>query len=470
MKSRRIMLIAIAAVLTALISVSCTVAPSTQGIADAAKGLYSMIPGIQAGLALVKPDTPTSRALDPVGAPPAGWTYGTNTPSQVYTAAGGTTGSVRLPASGYYTMASNDQIYLTLAPEPALGASYYHIVLTTYPAFDMAVANTVEEYIVNSLGTESWYWGNLDLSKHANSFISLTTNYTDGTTGTRTQVWNSNQTPGTYFAEFAASDPDPKVTSSFVGYRYEESVAAPPTVTSGASYSAHTTEQVKGKSGAITDAIHYYTETSATAHSGLTYVIMDKKRKWSVSTYIVTRMQEDTAAPTKKIRSVGEVGESQYYIDKVDISVAAGKTTYTSTHDVYRTALPRGVSAAAYSGTSLAVDETAAGSGTFIGTQEEVQDRDVITRDVTISRDTLNKFIVKMKFKSSGSRVLTGLVQVPLTAEGLSNLTCELSEIGGTFSGYYEEGELFGTITAPGGSYDVIVGVDGVSVDDVLYP
>ena len=87
------------------------------------------------------------------------------------------------PASGNYEYTNLDQVYFTLTPEPTLGATYYRMVLYTFPAFDLSVAYTVEEYIVNAAGTESWAWGNLNLAKQRDSWISLTTAYLDGTSG-----------------------------------------------------------------------------------------------------------------------------------------------------------------------------------------------------------------------------------------------------------------------------------------------
>jgi hypothetical protein len=363
-------------------------------------------------------------------------------------------------------MPNGDQIRLTMVPEPTLGSSYYRIKLYTYPAFDLSVANTVEEYIVNSTGTESWPWGNLSLTKQANSYVSLTTNYTDGTVGVRTVKWSSG-TSGSYFSAFSVPEPDPTVTSSFVGYRYEESNNALPLV-SGMRYSSNVAEQISGK-GAVIDAIQYYTETDVNNHSGVTYVLKDKKRKWSVDTKMVTRMQEDTSVGSKKIRSVVEVGTSQYYIDKVDISLVSGKVVYSSTHDVYNTALPRGVNANANSGNALDLTEDSIGAGTFTGIMEEIDGNTKTFHDVTVNRDNLNKFIVKMKFKSRGPKSLGDQVQVEMTQSGIATFSISLPDINGTFTGSYEQGNLFGKVTTSSGSFDVEVVEEGVAVNDQLF-
>jgi len=467
---------AIAMTVALVILASCApqaVTYSAGEVAGAAKQLRSLIPGIQAGLALAKPYSPTSRAFDPNPlVAPAGWTYGLNTPEYVYTHEPNTGGTIQLPAGSgnYYTYSDGTQVYFTLTPESALGTGYYRILLYTYPAFDLSVAYTIEEYIVNSNGTVPWPWGNLSLTKAPNSYVSLTTVYTDGTSGVRTLIWNSNNT-GSFFTTFSVPEPDPASIPSFVGYRYEESNNALSLLTSGMRYSSHVTEYIKGK-GTVVDAIQYYTETDLTHHSGLTYVAKDKKRKWSVNTYMVTRMEEDTTpgSVTKTIRSVVEVGTSQYYIDKVNITMPGGQIAYVSTHDVYDTALPRGVDARAHEGTALTLDEDGAGAGTFTGTLEEVVGSTKTVRDVTISKDSLNRFLMKMKFKSTGARALGNEVQVLLTVQDLSNLSIALPDVNGTFTGYYEAGSLFGAVSAGGSTYDVVVADEGVAVDEVLYP
>jgi hypothetical protein len=236
-------------------------------------------------------------------------------------------------------------------------------------------------------------------------------------------------------------------------------------------YSSNVAEQVQGK-GTIVDSAQYYTETNATQHSGLTYVIKDKKRKWSVDTYIVTRMQEDTSAGTKTVRSVTEVGTTQYIIDKVDITMASGKISYTSSQDIYNTALPRGGDPKAKDYVALDVLEDDVGAGTFTGTMKETQADQEIVRDVTIARDNLYRFAVKMKYKSTGARpkALADSIEIPLTRQDLSNMSISLPAISGTFTGYYEAGNLFGTISTTSGNFEVVVAEEGVAVNDVLYP
>ena len=442
-----------------------------QEVVTAAMELQEVIPGITAGMALAVPDDPTARALDPGDIIPADWPHGTDTPAEVYATEGGVSpATIRLPASGYYTLDNGNEVYLTLTPETALGTTYYRVILYTYPAVDLTVAYTVEEYIVNSDGTESWAWGNLDNNKTANSWVKLQTVYTDGTKGTRTVEWNSNaDTVDTWYAAFTVGDPDPADTTSFVGYRYEESATAPSTVTTTMNYSVHTTESVTGK-GAKVDSIQYYTETSTAVHSGLTYVAKDFNKPQLNDISIVTRMEEDTGTGVKTIRSVGEVGTTQYYIDAVDISKdGTGAIVYTSTHDVYDTILPRGVAAAADSGTAIDLTEESAGSGTFTGTLETARGSNKTVRDITISRDTHFRFEVKFKFKEKKSRALAEEFSIPLTRQDLSNLVIDVPLVDGTFVGYFEGGSLFGTISAADKDYDVAITDEGVVVDDKLY-
>jgi hypothetical protein len=462
---------------------SCGANYDAATVVPVVKELRSVLPAIQVGLILGKASTPTSKALDPVNNPPTGWPYGTQTPAQVYSAAGGTTGTVRIPATGYYTMSNGDQIYVTMAPETALGPTYYRIFLHTYPAVDVSVSNTVEEYIVNSAGTQSWQWGNLDMSLNANSFVSLKTAYLDGTNGTRTLVWNSNQSaPSVYYAAFTVTTPDPTVTSSFVGYRYEEALTSPSATATGMSYSSNVTEEVSGK-GTTAASTQYYTENSATVHSGLTYVSTGKKSKWSTPTKIVARMQEDTGAGTKTIRSVGEVSSSQYYIDKVDISKVGGLITYTSTHDVYYSSMPRGLSGLgaglprsasvnpnASQGEAMSVTEDGPGAGTYTGTMEKVQGSSKVTYDVTIGKDSSNSPIVKLRLSSTGATALDSAVDLPITGVDLSSLTIAVPALHGTFTGYYESGSLFGTLATSRGTFDVVVANEGVAVDGTLFP
>ena len=352
--------------------------------------------------------------------------------------------------------------------ETALGTTYYRVILYTYPAVDLSVAYTIEEYIVNSAGTESWAWGYLDLNKTPWSFISFTTAYTDGTKGKRTLVWDSNQTTDSFYDAFTVTDPDPTVTSSFDGYRYEDSDTVPDTVATG-NYSSNVTENVTGK-GAKVDSIQYYTETSATVHSGLTYVAKNFNKPQLDDINIVTRMEEDTSTGIKTIRSVGEVGTSQYYVDAVDISKdGTGAIVYTSTHDVYDTILPRGVAAAADSGTAIDLTEDSAGSGTFTGTLETARGSNKTVRDITISRDKHFRFEVKFKFKETKARALATEFEIPLTRQDLSNLVIEVPAVNGEFVGYYEGDSLFGSIAAADNDYDVIITDEGVVVDDKLY-
>jgi hypothetical protein len=474
MKSTLKVIGALAAVLVVLAFASCNLstAPSNELIA-AAKELKTLIPAIQAGMSLAKPDDPAERALTPLNLKSSGattgnnWTYGSATPATVY---GSGSTRKRFPASGNYELSNSDQLYFTLTPEPTLGATYYRMVLYTYPAFDLSVAYTIEEYIVNSAGTEDWAWGNLNLAKQPYSWINLTTVYLDGTSGSRTVRWVSGA--GTdFYPAFAVGTPDPKVTSSFDGYRIEDSGTPPTTQVGVGTYSSSVTEVLQGKK-VSTDSTQYYTETSATVHSGLTYVYMDRKHKWAEDTYIVTSMQENTSAGSKVLRSVGEVGTAQYYIDKVDIALSGGKITYVSSHDVYDTAVPRGADHNAKDYVALDLLEDGAGAGTFTGTMVETQGDNEIARDVKVDKDSLNKFRVTMKYKSSNARpkALTDDVIIPLTRQDLGSLTIPMNAVNATFTGYYEAGTLEGRIAIGSRTYDVVVADEGVAFDDVLYP
>ena len=465
---------AIAAVLAVISIASCglSLTPIDELII-AAKELKTVIPAIQAGVSLVKPDDPAERALTPSTLKKTGastgndWPYlNTDTPAVVYGAGSGTK---RFPTTGNYELTNMDQLSFTLTPEPSLGATYYRLVLYTYPAIDLSVAYTVEEYIVNSAGIESWFWGNLNLAKQRDAWVSLTTSYLDGSSGTRTVQWISG-TSGQYYPAFAVGTPDPLVPSSFVGYRHEESSTPPAKGTSGMNFSSYVTEQVQGKK-TVTDSTQYYTETDASRHSGLSYVFMDKKRKWSADTYIVTRMEENTSVGTKTIRSVGEVGTTQYYVDKVDRSVIEGKVSYTSSHDVYDKALPRDPDKKATNYVFLHVDEDGVGTGTFKGTMRETQGNDEFTHDVTIDRDSMFRFQVGMKFKSSGARpkALPDAIAIPLSKADLANLSIPLPGANAAFNGFYESGILYGTLTSGSRSYDVVVADEGVAIDDKLY-
>lgn len=441
-----------------------------QDVVDAAMELKDVIPGIQAGLALAVPDDPISRALTPSDIVPSDWPHGTDTPAEVYATEGGVSpATIRLPASGYYSMTNGNEVYLTLTPETALGTTYYRVILYTYPAVDLAVAYTVEEYIVNSAGTEDWPWANLDLDKNTNSWISLETIYTDGTKGTRTVVWNSiTADPVSYYSAFTAPDPVPGTTTSFDGYRYEDKDTAPTEVSTGMLYSSHVTEDAKGK-GTKISAIQYYTE-SDTVYSGLTYLLVDYNRKSLTDVNVVTRMVEDTTADTKTIRSVGEIGTSQYYIAKVDISLdTGGKIVYTSSHEVYDTILPRAVDANANSGTAIDLTEDSAGAGTFTGTLETARGTSKTVRDITITRGKNFRFEVKFKYKEKKSRALADEFEIALTRQDLSNLIIDVPTVNGTFAGYYEGGSLFGTISAADKDYHVAITDEGVEVDDKLY-
>lgn len=474
MNRKRRVVNAVLAALAVLAVVSCTPAAkySALQVAEAARELRVLVPAIEAGLALAVPDSPTERAVTPSTLKTTGvanpWTYGAQTPAQVFASAGGTTGTIRLPASGYYESTSGDQLYFTLTPATGM-SGYYRVVLYTYPAFDLVVAHTIEEYLVNDAGTESWAWGNLDLSMARDRWISLTTIYVDGTTGTRTLQWSSG-TSGSYYEAFTVSEPVPGSVPTFVGYRKEELTDSPPASRAGSeSYSSHVTEQVTGK-GTVIDATQFYTETTGTQHSGLTYVIKDKKRKWSVDTFIVTRMQEDTTAGTKSIRSVGEVGTTEYYIDKVDITrPPGGVLAYFSTHDVYNTALPRGGDTNAKDYVAMELTEDGAGLGTYTGTLEETQGKNKVVRDVTLKRDQHYRLAVSLKLKSTTPRGLVDDLSIPLTRQDISSLSIPVPGVEGTFEGYYEAGALFGTITTPDSVYELVVAEEGIAVDEQLF-
>jgi hypothetical protein len=282
-------------------------------------------------------------------------------------------------------------------------------------------------------------------------------------------VWTSG-TSGDYYPVFTVGDPDPLNISSFVGYRYEESNTPPTASASGLNYSSSVTEQITGKSKTVIDSDQYYTESTATTHSGLTYIFLDRTRKWAIDTYIVTRMQENTATAVKKIRSVGEVGTNQYYIDKVDISKdAGGKIVYTSTHDVYITALPRSVNALAEEGQSLEVTEDSVGAGTFTGTIEDIAGDQKTVRDLKIKRGSGGQLVLTYSNKRTGPRALADEVEVFLTTDNLGNLSIPVPDLDGTFDGYYEAGSLYGTLTTSLGAFDIVIGVEGIAVDDVLY-
>jgi hypothetical protein len=467
---------AIAAMLVVFAMASCglSLTPIDELII-AAKELKTVIPAIQAGVSLVKPYNPAARALTPGGLRDSdastgnNWPYGTKTPAEVYTAAGGT-GTKRFPTTGNYELTNMDQLYFTLTPEPSLGASYYRLVLYTYPAIDLSVAYTVEEYIVNSGAVSpGWPWGNLNLLKERDAWVSLTTYYLDGTSGNRTVQWISGAT-GLYYPAFAVGTPDPLEPSSFVGYRNEESSTPPVKQTGGMNYSSNVSEQIQGKK-TTTSAMQYYTETDANRHSGLTYVSMNKKQKWSVDTYITTRMQEDISVGAKTIRSVGEVGTTQYYIDKVDRSIVNGKVSYTSSHDVYNTALPRDFDKKAKEYVFLDVLEDGVGAGTFTGTLKQTQGNTEYVSDVTIDRDTSFQYRVSMKYKSQGARpkALPDAIAIPLTMTDLANLSIPLPGANATFNGFYESGILYGTLTSGSHAYDVVVADEGVAIDDRLY-
>ncbi len=474
---------ALAAVLAVFTMASCVLGVGPSGVLiAAAKELKSVIPAIQAGMSLVKPDSPAERALTPGKLKTSGATTKHNwgppdepfaadaTPGVVYSSRG-STGTQRFPSSGNYELTNLDQLYFTLTPEASLGGDpYYHLVLYSYPAIDLAVAYTVEEYIVNSAGTESWPWGNLNSLKQRDSWVSLTTYYLDGTSGTRTVQWISGTT-GQYYPAFAVGTPDPLVPSSFVGYRHEESSTPPVKQSGGMSFSSHVTELVQGKK-TVTESTQFYTEAPSTnLHSGLSYVFMDKQHKWAADIYITTRMEEDTSVGTKKIRSVGEVGTDQYYIDKVDRSVVGGKVAYTSSHDVYDKALPRDFDKKAKDYVFLDVLEDGAGTGTFTGTLRETQGDTEVVRDVKIDRDTSFRFQVSMKYKSQGSRskAFPSAFAIPLTMADLANLTIPLPGANASFNGSYESGILYGTLTSGSRTWDVVVADEGVAIDDVLY-
>jgi hypothetical protein len=466
---------AFVAIMAIISMASCVlVAGPSDALVSAAKELKTVIPALQAGISLAKPEDPSERALTPSSLKTTGastgnnWTYGSQTPAQVY---GSGTVRKRFPASGNYELANGDQLYFTLIPELTLGATYYRMVLYTYPAFDLSVAYTIEEYIVDSAAlTPGWAWGNMNLSEQLYSWISLTTVYLDGTSGSRTVRWVSGA--GTdFYPAFAVPTPNPSITSSFVGYRMEESATPPLIEADVATYSSHVTEIVQGKK-VSSDSIQYYTETSSTVHSGLTYVYQDKKHKWAEDTNIVTRMEEDTSAKTKKIRSVGEIGTTQYYIDKVDIAVDGGRITYVSSHDVFDAALPRSPDHSAKDYVALDLLEDSTGAGTFTGSMVETQGDNEVTRDVKVDRDNLNRFQVSLKYKSSGARPkgLADDIAIPLTRQDLSNIYIPLSGVSATFRGYYESGILYGTITSGSHSFDLVVADEGVAFDDVLYP
>ena len=474
---RKINIYAVSAVLAAALFAAC--APAGQytalEIAEAVKDLRGVIPAIQAGLALVSPDDPAARALTPANLETAGvdnpWAYGTDTPAEVYVAEGGTTGTIRLPASGNYQLNTGDLLYFTLTPETALGATYYRVILYLYPSVDFAVAYTVEEYVVDAAESSGiWAWGNRDATGASSGWVSQTTVYTDGTTGRRTTEWTSSS-DGTFYEAFAVTEPDPDSPASFVGYRYEELNDTPPVAQAGAgTWSSETTEVVTGKVGRL-ESTQFYTETTATTRSGLTYVFEDRKKRWAEDIQIVTRMEQDTAAGTKTVRSVGEiVGGDTYYIDKVDIGLVGGKVTYSSSHDVYGTALPRGGDAGARDYSAMALTEDSAGAGTFTGTLELAIGNQKHLHRVTVARDRHFRFAVTIVFDESTARSFEEAVSIPITRQDIGSLSIPVADVGGTFDGYYETGNLAGTLTTADRTYEVVVAEEGVAVDDVLYP
>jgi hypothetical protein len=117
--------------------------------------------------------------------------------------------------------------------------------------------------------------------------------------------------------------------------------------------------------------------------------------------------------------------------------------------------------------------ENSPGAGTFTGTMEESLGNSKIVRDITVNRDSLYRMVVKMtKNPSTGAKPVADVVEIPLTRQDISNLSIPMipmSGIDGTFTGYYEAGSLFGTITIPAGMYDVVVTDEGVAINDVLY-
>jgi len=115
------------------------------------------------------------------------------------------------------------------------------------------------------------------------------------------------------------------------------------------------------------------------------------------------------------------------------------------------------------------VTEDTTGSRTFSGTMEEVVGTTKTVRDITINKDTQNAYQLNIKIKSSGPKDLASDFTISLTKQNLSSLSIALPAVQGTFTGYYEAGSLFGTVAAPGGSFDVAVVEEGVAVDGVLY-
>ena len=109
----------------------------------------------------------------------------------------------------------------------------------------------------------------------------------------------------------------------------------------------------------------------------------------------------------------------------MDIAWRGGKISYTSTHDVYDTALPQRRRS---QGQGLYVpgraSRTAWALSTFTGTMTETQGDTEIVRDVKINRDNHYRFQVSMKYKSSGARpkALGDDIAIPLTQQDLGNL------------------------------------------------
>lgn len=436
------------------------------------QGLQTLLPTIQAGLTVSVPSDPTARALTPSstvtnssGVTPV--LSDSTAPGTLYTANGGTgSNTVRFPTStsSYYTLSNGDKLFFTLAPDATAGTGYYRMKLTTYPAADFSIASVYEEYIVNTNGTTPWPWANLNTNKAPYTWVKYETNYVDGTKGTKNVISNSNVNTNVYYPAFAVAEP----LSALTTYVFDGNVPTPTTVSTGMSFSSYSTETLKGSS-VTSYGYQFYTETSATVHSGSTYTYVDRKGKRAVDSYITSRFEEDTTAGTKKLRALTATGSPATVtrVDAIDISKVSGKIVYSDKTDIM-SAAPESASLTDASRTSYITSlNEGSTTGSFTGTMDVFYGSSTGDRYNLTATRSGSSVTVNATWASTTTRALSGSVSLSLGA--LGQLSVQVPGTSGTFTGKFEQGMLSGTYTSGTQTFSVFLDLEGVAVGDVYY-
>ncbi|MFZ4615749.1 MAG: hypothetical protein ACOYM2_06100 [Rectinemataceae bacterium] len=387
-------------------------------------------------------------------------------PEQLYTDGRATAPNpLRVPSTGLIKNIygnSDYQGYFTLTP--VTGTSYYKVDFTLYPLDSMIVASTVESYYV--LGSDSGWVACQDTTGAA-GFVALSTNYVDGTVGDRTMLKSYS---GSGYVTFPAPDllggsQIPK-TSELATY-YTTPITTEPAVQKGAAqWSSYTTETVTNSAGNLITSNQFYTETDAVKYSGVTCYTSNPQNPKTYTN--ITRFFGDRSAGMQTIRAFATASlpgnnKSTGQIDQVDISKTGGKTVYKSVIETWT-----GTGTATISGLSssvvLSLTESAAGTGSFSGTQQTFTgtSRTGTTNNASIVKSATGTYTTTLTTNTTVATRVASKLSVSL--DSLQDLALDLA--GGIFHGSFSNGSFEGSYTDhSGASHAVYITGSGVVID-----